>query len=158
MYVTGTEKFPFLFFTAESKLVLSEAVSFLGAAYLIWKLEMGINFKILQYPRASTSRRAMDNTYGKHAERAYMKKCKQQGNFRHQRLYRQHNTLPTCHKYKPTWSGDWSWRDWKTIAFWVALCEMLCTLWSKTFLLFFSIAKKKKILYFFWPEHFHTDP
>lgn len=99
---------------------------FCGAAYLIWELEMGINFKILEYLRASNRIRAMDNTYVKHAERAQAK-SRQQGNFRHQRLYsnRQHNILPTSHKYKPTWSGDWGCRHWKTVAYWVALSEMV---------------------------------
>lgn len=34
---------------------------------------MDINFKMLEYPRASNESRAMNNTYGKHAERAHMK-------------------------------------------------------------------------------------
>lgn len=120
-----------------------------GATYLIWELEMDINFEILQHPRAPNRRKAMDNTYGKHAERVHMKECRQQANLRHQRLYRQHNTLLTCYRYKPTWSRDWSCRDWKPIAYWAALCEIVCTLWNKTFFLFNCQAKKKKPNYFF---------
>lgn len=72
--------------------------TFCGAVYLIWELEMGINFKILEYLRASNRIRAIDNTYVKHTGRAQAK-SRQQANFRHQRLdsNRQHNILPTCH-------------------------------------------------------------
>jgi len=88
-----------------------------GATYLIWEWEIDIDFKIHEYPRTSNRSRARDRTYEKYAESAHMKECRQQANIRHQRLYRQHNILPTCHKYKPTWSGNWSCGDCKTIAY-----------------------------------------
>lgn len=68
---------------------------FCGVAHLILDLEVDIKFKILQYPWASKGRRAMGNTYGKHAKKKNrMKEYWQQANFRHQRLYGPHNTLP----------------------------------------------------------------
>lgn len=42
---------------------------FCGVAHLILDLEVDIKFKNLQYPWASKGRRAMGNTYGKHAKK-----------------------------------------------------------------------------------------
>lgn len=75
---------------------------FCGAPYLIWELQMDINFKIAAYLRWSNRSKAVDNTYGKHVEGVHMRGCRQQDNFRHQRLYTKHNTLLASHKYQIT--------------------------------------------------------
>lgn len=95
----------------------------------------------------------MDNTYGKHAEGVHMRGCRQQDNFRHQRLYTKHNTLPASHKYKTTCRAAETGKQLHTEKHpvkWFVHCEI-----SPFFS--FSFAKGKKKSFFFLLVHFHID-
>lgn len=100
-HVIVSEKCLFLCFTAESKIILSAVVSFVELHTWSGNYRWTYILKLLFTSDDLTGAKQWI-TNGRHAEGFHKRGCRQQDNFRHQRLCSKHNMLPASHKYKIT--------------------------------------------------------